>query len=80
MVQQLTGQIERQRSYGRWEYTLTEAARVEAGFELMETYIWQRQNAVTQYIATRSLLVLCEAAERKWGGTGGDVVVGTGTN
>ena len=53
---------------------------MEAGFELTETYIWQRQNAVTQYIATRSLLVLCEAAERKWGGTGGDVVVGTGTN
>ena len=42
-------------------------ARAEAGFELMETYIRRRQITVAQYIATRSLLDLCEAAERKQG-------------
>ena len=33
----------------------------------METCIQQRQNVVTQYIATQLLLDLCEAAERKQG-------------
>ena len=34
---------------------------------MMETYIWQRKNTVAHYIATRSLLELCEATERKYG-------------
>ena len=33
----------------------------------METYIRQRQNTVTDYIATRTILDLCEAAEMKQG-------------
>ena len=57
----LTGRIPRQRLDGNWEYTLVEAARAEEGFELMETYIRWRQNVVTQYIATWSLLDLWEA-------------------
>ena len=32
----------------------------------METYIRRRQNTVAQYIATRPILDLCKAAERKW--------------
>ena len=43
------------------------AAREEVGFELMETYIWQIQNMVAQYVAMRPILDLCEAAERKRG-------------
>ena len=35
-----------------------------AGFEMMEEYIQRRQNTVAQYIATQSLLVLCEEMER----------------
>ena len=52
---------------GRWEYTLLEAVREEAGFDTMETYIRRRQKTVAQYIATRPILDLCEAVERKWG-------------
>ena len=46
---------------------MVEAERAETGFELMETYIHQRQNTVTDYIATLPILDLCEAAERKRG-------------
>ena len=52
---------------GKWEYTLATTAREEAGFETTEEYIWQRQNMVAQYIATRSLLDLCEGSERSPG-------------
>ena len=31
----------------------------------MENYIQQRKNTVTQYIATRQILDLCEAEERR---------------
>ena len=51
-----------------WEYNSAEAAREEAGFETMETYIWQSQNTVAKYIATWLILDLCKAAERKQGG------------
>ena len=46
---------------------MVEAAREEAGFDPMETYIFRRQNTVAQYIATQPILDLCEAAERKRG-------------
>ena len=44
-----------------------EAARSEAGFETMEKYIRQRHNTVAQYIATRSLLDLCEETDNNTG-------------
>ena len=49
------------------EAAIEEAAIEEAGFETMETYIWQRQNTAAQYIATRPILDLYKAAERKRG-------------
>ena len=45
--------------------------RAEAGFEPMKTYIWRRNNTDAQYIDTRPLLDLCEAAERNQGERGG---------
>ena len=36
----------------------------EVGFLTMEEYIRRRQKTVAQYIATRSLLDLCEGLER----------------
>ena len=69
VAQQMTGRLPRRRSDGRWEYTLVEAAREEAAFEPMETYIRKIQNMVSQYyIAMRPILELCEATERKRGG------------
>ena len=61
------GWFPRRRAYGNCEYTSAEATRAEAGFETMEAYIWQRHNTVAQYIATRSLLDLCNATERMQG-------------
>ena len=80
VARKLTGWIPHQGLDGRWEYNLTKAAREEVGFEPMETYIQRRQNTVMQYIATRPILDLCEAAERKRGRMGGDAVLGTGGN
>ena len=40
----------------------------------------RRQNTVSQYIAKRFLLDICEATERNKGGTGGYVVVVSGGN
>ena len=42
-------------------------AREEVVFEAMEEYIWRRYNAVAQFIATRSLMELCEDTEKKTG-------------
>ena len=67
VVQQLPGRLPQWRLDGKWEYTLAEVARAEAGFEPMETHIRQRQNTVVQYIATQLLLDLYEATERKQG-------------
>ena len=52
VARRLTGQLLRRRIDRKWEYTSAEAARLEAGFEPMETYIRQRQDTVAQYIAT----------------------------
>ena len=57
---QLTGRLPRRTPDRRWRYTLAETARDEAEFLTMEEYIRWRQNTVAQYIATRSLLDLCE--------------------
>ena len=61
---QLMGRLPRRRTYKKWEYTLASEAREESGFEVMEEYSWRRQNAVTQFIDTQSLLDLCEETER----------------
>ena len=48
---------------GKWTYTLAAAAREKAGFVTTEEYIRRHQNTVAQYIATQSLLDLCEGLE-----------------
>ena len=67
VARQLPVRILRRRIDRKWEYTLEDAARAEVGFELMEIYIRRRQNTVAQYIATKSILDLFEAAERNHG-------------
>ena len=53
MTRRLIWRLPRRQVDGKWDYTLTAMARAEAGFEMMEEYIWRRQNMVAQYIATR---------------------------
>ena len=38
---------------------------VEAVFQEVETYIYRCQNTVTQFIATRPIIELCLAVERR---------------
>ena len=46
---------------------MLEAAISEAGFDTMDMYIQRRHKTVAQYIATRSLLDLCEETEKNKG-------------
>ena len=39
----------------------------EAGFEDMGAYVMERQNTDAQYIATRTVLDLCEETVRRYG-------------
>ena len=39
----------------------------EAGLQEVETYVYRRQNTVTQFIATRTIKDICLAAEHKTG-------------
>ena len=65
--QQLTRRLLWRHKYGKWEYTSATATREEAGFEVMEEYIWRRQNTVAQFIYTQSIPELCEETERSPG-------------
>ena len=64
VARRLEGCLPQWRIDGKWEYTSAEEARAEVGFEPMETYIRKRQETAAQYIATRSILDLCEAADK----------------
>ena len=60
---QMTRRLMRRKPDGKWSYTSVEMAREEAGLLKMEDYIRRRQNTVSHYIATQSLLDLCEGLE-----------------
>ena len=64
VVRRLTGQLLRRETDGMWKYTSAAAAREAEVFLKMEAYARQRQNMVAHYIATQSLLDLCEGLER----------------
>ena len=44
---------------GGWEYPPLAAATEEAGFEDMGAYVLKRQDTAAQYIATQTILDLC---------------------
>ena len=60
-------QLPRRTTDGTWKYDSMAAAREAAGFLTMEEYVRRRQNTIAQYIATRSLLDLCEGLEKDTG-------------
>ena len=64
VARRLTGQLLRRTPNGKWKYTSAAMAREEAGVLVVEEYIMRCQSTVAQYIATRSLLDLCEELER----------------
>ena len=64
VARRIMGHLPRRKPERKWTYTLAARAREDAGFQTIEEYIRRRQNMVVQYIATRSLLDLCEGSER----------------
>ena len=59
----LTGNLPRRKTDGTWRYNSAAAAREAAGFLTIEEYVRRLQNTVAYYIATKSLLDLCEGSE-----------------
>ena len=53
--------------YGGWVYHPPEDTKVEARLMEVETYVSRHQNTVAQFIVTRPILELCQAAERRLG-------------
>ena len=63
----ITGKHLRQQEEGGREYPTLAAAMEEVGFEEIRVYILKRQITVAQYIATRSILELCERSVQRLG-------------
>ena len=68
IVRRITGRQPKIREEGGQEYPLLAAAMDEAGFEEIGDYVSNRQNTVAQYIATWSILDLCEKMVQRPGG------------
>ena len=64
VVRWLTGHLLRITTGRTWRYTSEAAAREAVGFLTMEEYVRRLHNTVAHYIATQSLLDLCEGSER----------------
>ena len=64
VARRMTGNLPRSTTDRTWRYTSAAAAREAAGFLTVEEYFRRLQNTVAQYIATRSLLDLCERLDR----------------
>ena len=67
VTRSLTGWLPRQKPYRKLEYTSAATARAEVKFQTMQEYVWRGQNTFLQYIATQSLMDLCEGTERSPG-------------
>ena len=65
---QITGRQPRRREGEGWIYPPLAAAMKETGWEEIGVYIRNRLNTVAQYIATRSIMDLCERTVRRLGG------------
>ena len=61
-ARRITGRLTRSGWDGKWFYPSLVGAMKEAGFTDVRTSINIRQNTVAQYIATRTILDLCEGA------------------
>ena len=61
-MKNITGKQPRRNKYGSWDYPPLTGALKEAGMVVIRTSITRRQNTVTQYIATRPIMDLCERA------------------
>ena len=65
MSHRMTGRKPQKERDGGWVYPLLAETTAEAELQEVETYISRRQDTVTQFIATRPVMDLCWAAERR---------------
>ena len=63
VARRLTGRMPRRGRDGKWVYLPLAGATKDAGIVRVRTSVLRRQNAVTQFVATRPILVLCEGTE-----------------
>ena len=62
VARRITGKQPWRRVDGIWEYPPLAEALGGAGFEGIRKLVTRRQNTVAQYIATRTIMDLCERA------------------
>ena len=67
VARRLTGRMPRRGRDGKWMYLPLAGATKEAGIVRARTSVLRRQNTVAQFIATRTILGLCEVTERRGG-------------
>ena len=67
VARRLTGRMPRRGRYGKWRYLLLTGATKDAGIVRARTSVLRRQNTVAQFVATRTILILCEETERQGG-------------
>ena len=67
VARRITGKHPRRRTDGSWDYPPLAEALGEAGLEGLRKSTTRRQNTVAQYIATRTVMGLCERATRRPG-------------
>ena len=64
VARRLTGHQPRKLLYGMWVYSLMAEVKAEEFLHEVDTYISRRQNTVSQYIITRSIIKLGVLLER----------------
>ena len=67
VARRLTGRMPRRGRDGKWLYLSLEGATKDAGIVRARTLVLRRQNTVSQFVATRPILGLCEGMERRGG-------------
>ena len=67
VAQRLTGRQPRRQGDGSWVYLPLPEEMGEAGFEGITKSVTRRQNTVAYYIATRTIMDLCERSTRRPG-------------
>ena len=63
----MTGRLPLRGRDRKWKYLPLAGATKDAGIVRARTLVLRRQNTIAQFVATRSILVLCEGTERRGG-------------
>ena len=67
VARRLMGRLPRRGRDGKWQYIPLAGAIKDAGIVRARTSVLRRQNMVTLFVATRTIMALCEGTERRGG-------------